>query len=153
MLRNTITALACAGVLAASACGGGGNDEEAAAESDKAATEEPSDAAATAEKTGATTFCAGARSLYDELTSSAAGAEPTSPEVQDVFAKAKALEAPTEIAADWTTILDTLIEPVVTGQIDVDDPAGAQALAERAGQVGEALQRTGAYFDTECGFG
>ena len=151
MLRKTITALALAGVLAASACGG--RDDKASANSDKATTEEAGDGAANAEKAGAAAFCASAQSLYNELTSTSAGAEPTSPEVQAVFAKAEALEAPPEIAADWQTILDTLIEPVVTGQIDVNDPAGAQALAERAGQVGDALQRTGTYFDTECGFG
>lgn len=151
MLRNTITALALAGVLAASACGG--NDDKAAADSDKATTEKSSDGAATAKKAGAATFCASARSLYDQLTSSSSGAAATSPAVQEVFAKAKALEAPAEIAADWQTVLDTLVEPVVTGQINVNDPAGAQAITERAGQIGDALQRTGAYFDTECGFG
>lgn len=149
MLRNTLTALALAGALAASACGG--NDDKAAADTDKAKTEESGDAKATAEKTGATAFCSSARSLYDQLTSGTTG-DPTSPEVQAVFAEAKALEAPAEIAADWQAILDTLVEPVVTGELDVNNPAHTQALAERAGQVGESLRRTGDYFDTKCGF-
>jgi hypothetical protein len=149
VLRNTLTALALASALVASACGG--DDDKAAADTDKTKTEESGDAGATAEKTGATAFCSSARSLYDELTTGTA-TDPTSPEVQAIFAEAQALEAPAEIAADWQAILETLVAPVVNGELDVNNPAHTQALAERAGQVGESLRRTGTYFDTECGF-
>jgi hypothetical protein len=148
VLRTTITALALAGVLSAGACGG--NDDKAAG-ADKASSEESGDAAASAEKTGSAAFCASAKSLYDQLTT-AGSADPTSPEVQAVFAEAQALEAPPEIADDWKAILDLLVAPVVRGELDVKDPAGASALAERAAQVGDSLQRTGTYFETECGF-
>ena len=139
-----MTALALAGVLAAGACGS--NDNKADAQP-KAKAAHESKAATTAAE-----FCASAKTLYDQLT--AAGPNgPTSPEVKAVFAEAKALEAPATIAADWTAILDQLVAPVVSGEIDVNNPQSASQLAARASQLGGALQRTGKYFDTQCHFG
>jgi hypothetical protein len=138
LLRNTITALALAGVLVAGACGGNDNAAGAKADAPAAPTDDES-------------FCDKAKALYDELTA-AGSTDPTSPKVQEVFAEARALDAPAEIAADWTAILDTLVAPVVNGEIDVNDPAGTATLTERAAALGAALQRTGTYFETECGF-
>jgi hypothetical protein len=139
-----MTALALAGVLAAGACGG--NDSKADAR--------PTGKAATPAKetTTAADFCSDAKSLYDQLSTSGAQ-DPTSPQVKAVFAKAKALQAPKEIASDWNAILDQLIAPVVTGQLDIKDPQGANQLASKAAQLGSALQHTGTYFHTKCGFG
>lgn len=140
-----MTALALAGVLTAAACSGG-NDDTAAAK-DGASEADEAAAADSGES-----FCQSAEELYDKLTSSAP-TDPTSPEVQAVFAEAKALDAPDEIAADWTTVLETLVEPVVNGELDPEDPAAIATLTERAAAIGESLERTGAYFETECGFG
>ena len=150
-----MTALALAGVLTAAACSGG-NDDTAAAkdeapEADEAATAKARSDERSGEGGSGESFCDSAEKLYDQLTTSAP-AGPTSPEVQAVFAEAKALDAPDEIAADWTTVLETLVEPVVNGELDPEDPAATAALTERAAAVGESLQRTGAYFETECGF-
>lgn len=163
MLRNTLIALALTSVLTAGACGGGGNDDSAAATSDDKA--ESADAAS---RDGASTgsesdsesgpgeagesFCENANALYDQLTSAGAS-DPTSPEVQAVLDEAKALDAPDEIQADWTAVLDTLVAPVVSGEIDVDDPEGSAELTQRAADLGAGLQRIGTYFETECGFG
>ena len=153
LLRNTMTALALAGVLTAAACSGG-NDDTAAAkdeapEADRTAAAEASSGGS--EGGSGESFCDSAKKLYDQLTASAPTG-PTSPEVQAVFAEAKALEAPEEIAADWTTVLETLVEPVVNGELDPTDPEATATLTERAASIGESLQRTGAYFETECGF-
>jgi len=149
MLRNTMTALALAGVLVAGACGG--NDNAAEAKSDAPAESSSESGASASDASTGAAFCDNAEALYAELTA-AGSTDPTSPKVQGVFAEARALEAPAEIAADWTAILDTLVAPVVNGEIDVNDPAGTATLTERAATLGDALQRTGAYFETECGF-
>jgi hypothetical protein len=144
-----MTALALAGVLSAVACSGG-NDDTAAAKDEASQADEATTAEANGQTTGES-FCDSAKKLYDQLTTSAPS-DPTSPEVQAVFAEAKALDAPAEIAADWTAVLDTLVEPVVSGELDPDDPAATATLTQRAAEIGESLQRTGAYFETECGF-
>jgi hypothetical protein len=140
-------------MLAASGCGG--NDDQADA-NDAESNEEATPAAGATDQgggaAGTADFCQSAKALYDQL-SAAGPAAPTSDEVQGVFEQAKALEAPAEIAADWNAILDTLVAPVVNGEIDVNDPAGTAELTERAGGLAESLQRTGTYFDTTCGFG
>jgi len=151
VLRNTITALAVAGVLVAGACGGG-NDDKAAARPEKRAAEASKDAATGKAGTVAAEFCNQAKSLYDQLTASG-NTDPTSAEAKAVFAKAKALKAPEAIATDWSAILDELVAPVVNGELDVKDPKGASELATRASELGGALQRTGSYFETECDFG
>lgn len=140
-------------MLVASGCGGNDNQADANdAESNEAATPAAGATDQGGGAAGTADFCQSARALYDQL-SAAGPAAPTSDQVQGVFNQAKALEAPAEIAADWNAILDTLVAPVVNGEIDVNDPAGSAELTERAGGLAEALQRTGTYFDTTCGFG
>lgn len=154
MLRKTTTALALAGVLTFVVAGCGGGDDPAGtndAGSDEKAAPAADAAQQGGEAAGAAAFCQNAKALYDQL--AAAPADPTSSQVQAVFAEAKAMEAPEEIATDWNAILDTLVGPVVHGEIDVNDPAGSAELTSRATGLAESLQRTGTYFDTTCGFG
>jgi hypothetical protein len=148
-----MTALAVAGVLLAGACGGGSNDDKAAARNDaKSAESSKASKAATGSGAEAAEFCSQAKTLYNRLTSSS-NTDPTSAEAKAVFAQAKALRAPDAIAADWSAILDKLVAPVVSGELDVKDPKAASELAARASELGGALQRTGAYFENECDFG
>ena len=155
LLRKTTTAFALAGALMLVA-GGCGSDEQANANDNGTGNESTEEGAPAAAQqgaaTGASDFCQKAKALYDQLSTAAPGS-PTSEQVKSVFDKAKALEAPAEIANDWNAILDTLVGPVVNGEIDVNQPAGAQEITQRAAGLAESLQRTGAYFDTTCGFG
>ena len=157
MLKTT-TAFALAGALMLVAGGCGGNDDQADANdaNDAESTEEATPAADAAAQGGGAAgpadFCQGAKALYDQL-STVSPAAPTSDQVKVVFQEARALEAPAEIATDWNAILDTLVAPVVNGEIDVNDPAGTAELTERAAGLADSLQRTGTYFDTTCGFG
>lgn len=139
MIRHTVTVLAAAGVLLAGACSNGDGSEAAAAS-------ESGSKATTSER-----FCNSAKALYDEL-ENAGAADPSSPAVQAVFADAQQLVAPDEIASDWTEVLDS-IEPLVSGQIDLNDPAAMATMTDRAAEAAGAFQRTGAYFEEECGFG
>ena len=139
MIRHTVTALAAAGVLLAGACSSGDGNKAAAA----------SDADAKGDTSAV--FCSSAEALYSEL-ENAGAADPSSPAVQAVFADARELVAPDEIAADWTEVLDA-IEPLVSGQVDLNDPAAMASITDRTAQAADAFQRTGAYFEDECGFG
>jgi hypothetical protein len=139
VIRHTVTVLAAAGVLLAGACSNGDGSKAAAASEDEAE-------AATSER-----FCASAQALYDEL-ESAGATEPSSPAVQAVFAEAQQLTAPTDIAGDWAEVLDAL-QPLVSGEVDLNDPAAMAAITDRTARAADAFQRTGAYFEEECGFG
>jgi hypothetical protein len=139
VIRHTVTVLAAAGVLLAGACSNGDGSKAAAASESGA------------KATSSERFCDSAQALYDEL-ENAGAADPSSPAVQAVYAEARELAAPEEIAGDWTEVLDS-IEPLVSGQVDLDDPAAMAAMTERAAGAADAFQRTGTYFEEECGFG
>ena len=140
MIRHTVTALAAAGVLLAGACSNGDGSKPAAA------SESGAKAATSSEQ-----FCASAQALYDQL-ENAGASDPSSPPVQAVFAEARDLAAPDEIASDWTEVLDS-IEPLVSGEVDLNDPAAMATMTDRAAEAADAFQRTGTYFEEECGFG
>jgi hypothetical protein len=142
VIRHTLTALAAAGVLLAGACSNGDGSTPAAAS-------EGSDADAKA--TTSERFCASAHALYGEL-ESAGASDPSSPAVQAVFADARNLVAPDEIASDWARVLDAL-EPLVSGEVDLTDPNAMASITQRTAQAAEAFERTGTYFEEECGFG
>jgi hypothetical protein len=139
VIRHTVTALAAAGVLLAGACSSGDGNKAAAASdgSTKAATSEQ--------------FCSSAKALYDQL-QTAGATDPSSPAVQSVFAEARDLNAPDEIASDWREVLDAL-EPLVDGEVDLNDPAGVATLTDRTAEAADSFQRTGQYFEQKCGFG
>jgi hypothetical protein len=139
VIRHTVTALATAGVLLAGACSSGDGSKAAAASDDGARAD-------TSER-----FCSSAQALYTEL-ENAGAADPSSPAVQAVFDDARELVAPDEIAADWTEVLDA-IEPLVSGEVDLNDPAAMASITDRTAQAADAFQRTGAYFEDECDFG
>ncbi|MGH9209423.1 MAG: hypothetical protein ACRD2C_01930 [Acidimicrobiales bacterium] len=93
-------------------------------------------------------FCSGAQALYDQFVSAGAS-DPTSPAMQDVYAGARSLDAPDEIAADWQLILDSL-EPLMTGQVDIDDPAAMRELNTQATANAPAYDRVGTYVGENC---
>jgi hypothetical protein len=72
--------------------------------------------------------------------------------VQAVFHQARDLVAPDEIASDWTQVLDAL-EPLVSGEVDLNDPDAMATISDRTAGAADAFQRTGTYFEEECGFG
>jgi hypothetical protein len=139
-VRTTMTTaspvLALAGALLAAACGGGGGSAEAAETTEQ-------DTAA-----GVEAFCDGAQDLYDQFT--VAGADdPTSPAMREVYDGARGLTPPEEIAADWRTILDS-IEPLMTGEVDVNDPTAMLELTEQATANAAVYERVGTYVGENC---
>lgn len=130
-------------VLGAAACGGGSSERASAELAQRTERAVQQQAAAEADGDG---FCRGARALYDQFTQ-ADVADPSGPEVRQVFARAQELEPPPEIAEAWEQSLSVL-EPLVSGDIDVNDPAQVAQLGERAAAIdGESLE---SYFAQDC---
>jgi hypothetical protein len=131
-------------VLGGAACADGGSRDRAGAgpaqQADQAG---PGRVASEADGDG---FCAGARELYEQFTQSDV-TDPTSTEARQAFARAQELEPPPEIAEAWDQSLSVL-EPLISGDIDVNDPAQVAQLGERAAAIDGASLET--YFAQEC---
>jgi hypothetical protein len=138
--KTTTVSSVIAGALLLAACGGGGGGGSAQASERDDAGEDP-----------AATFCAGAQALYDQFLA-AGNSAPTSPAMQAVYATAESLEPPEDIAADWQTVVDAMT-PVMTGQVDIADPAVAQEFNESLAANAESYQRVGRYVGDVCGIG
>lgn len=140
-MRRTMTTTVSlvAGALLLGACSGSDPSAEAA----EAPGSESAEAVAA--------FCDGARALYDQFISAGIN-DPANPAVQEVFAAAQELSPPAEIAVDWQTILDSL-EPLVSGQVDVQDPAAMAQFGQEAAANAAAYERVGTYSNQTCGIG
>jgi hypothetical protein len=144
MSRHTVTVLAAAVGLLVGACSNGGAPGDGAASGRV-------DSVPTRAETSSEQFCAGAAALYDEL-ERAGTSDPTSPEVQTVFAQAQAMEVPPSIVDDWQAVLESMA-PFVAGEVDLDDPDAMALATQRFTSAAPAYQRIGTYLDDECGFG
>jgi hypothetical protein len=140
-MTTVSSALAVTGALLTAACGGGGGGGGDSAEA--AGTTEQESEADVVEA-----FCDGAQALYDQFLA-AEGSDPTGPAMQEVYTGATELTVPEVIAADWRTILESL-EPLMTGQVDVSDPAALQELNEEAAANAAVYERVGTYINENC---
>lgn len=140
-MKTAASSILAGGLLLAAACSGGGS----ATESETAADEPSAELATTAQ------FCDEAQALYDQFVT-AGVSDPTSPAVQEVFAEAKRLTPPDVIAEDWNTILASL-EPLVTGQVNLQDPAALEQVNQQAVANAAAYERVGTYTNETCGIG
>lgn len=136
---NLITSAALGvGALLLAACGGGGGGGGSEGASETTRDERAAEARAAAQASVEAKFCRGADQLYNQFQ---VGGQ-TSANGQEMFAAARALTAPDEIAADWETTLDAL-EPLV-------NPAATPEVDLQAAQETGVLDRVGNYINDTC---
>lgn len=132
-MREILTGLAVAGLLAGAGCSGSGDGGDGAA---------ASDGAGASDEGGG--FCAAFAALDERFREDVEAAN----DPQQIIDALESLEPPPEIADDFQTMVEVY---EATASIDMEDPAAieeAQQLSERAVEA-EVNLRT--YLDEECG--
>jgi hypothetical protein len=151
---------AVAGAAAAvllTACGGGDPAPDASSASSTAGSgASGSDAAGTADATGAADFCDQAAGIDDRVDAALSDAEGDDPSVADAFRQIaeelRGIEAPAEISADWQAMsggLDRMAE-AFTG-LDITDSDSLAALDAAEGDLSTASENVQGYLHDECG--
>ncbi len=132
-------------VVLLTACGGSGDDEPAAAPSTSApaaSSSAPSSGTA-APDPAAEEFCGQMTSAFTEVQGSLAAATPqdVAARLPEAVARLEQVQAPAEIAGDWTALLDGLRRLSDTaGTLDLGTPEGQQAYADASTQIGQELR-------------
>lgn len=142
LLRSALAGAAA--VVLLTACGGSGDDEPAAASGTPApATSSSAPTSGTASPDpSAEEFCGQITSAFTEVQSSLAAATPQEvagrlPEAVD---RLEQVQAPAEIAGDWTALLGGLRRLADTaGTLDLATPEGQQAYADESDRIGQEL--------------
>ena len=142
LLRSALAGAAA--VVLLTACGGSGDDEPAAASSTSAPAPSSSAPASgtAAPDPAAEEFCGQMTSAFAEVQGSLGAATPEEvagrlPEAVDRLSQ---VQAPAEIAGDWTALLDGLRRLSDTaGTLDLGTPEGQQAYADASAQIGREL--------------
>jgi hypothetical protein len=140
-MRRTLTVCrhglsVAAAVVLLSACGGSGDDASAASSSSA-----PSSAAETSAEATGSEFCTQAGAALSKVApalTAAPGTDPTTlaPALQEAADDVRAIDPPSEIAADWSAIADGIEQfAQAYAQVNVNDPASATALQQRAGEI------------------
>ena len=131
-------------VVLLTACGGSG-DEPAAAPSTSApaaSSSAPSSGTA-APDPAAEEFCGQMTSAFAEVQGSLAAATPqdVAARLPEAVARLEQVQAPADIAGDWTALLDGLRRLSDTaGTLDLGTPEGQQAYADASTQIGQELR-------------
>ncbi|WP_100501889.1 hypothetical protein [Geodermatophilus chilensis] len=142
LLRSALAGAAA--VVLLTACGGSGDDEPAAASSTSApasSSSAPADGTA-APDPAAQEFCGQITSAFIELQGSLAAASPeeVAGRLPETVARLEQVQAPAEIAGDWTALLDGLRRLSDTaGTLDLATPEGRRAYADASDQTGQEL--------------
>jgi hypothetical protein len=144
-----------AAVILLAACGGDDGGESA---TDSPATASPaeSSAAETTATSGAEDFCTQAAGIDERVDEALADLEGNDPSVAEAFRQIaeelRAIEAPDEIAADWSALaggLDRLSESFA--DFDVTDPESLAAMEKAEGDLSRASSNVENYLRDECG--
>jgi hypothetical protein len=161
-MRRTLPALrsglaAGAAVVLLTACGGGSDDES----TDAARSSSSSSGASQSSAAGSpdSDFCTGAAAVQERLGATLGGdAEVTS--LGQVFQEAvdelRALDAPDEIADDWSALTEALEEAASSlSSVDLTDPEALTRLQEEIAPLEEQVSGSSAnveqYLRDECG--
>jgi hypothetical protein len=155
LCRSGLTAAAALVLLTACGgdSGGGGSASSAPAETSSSAPEEADAPAADSE------FCTQAQALVTTLESAFSDqSDPTSltQQFQQTADAMRGIEAPDEIAGDWTTLADGLEQYAQAfAELDINDPASASEFQQRTAPLEADLTTAGTnvenYLTTECG--
>jgi hypothetical protein len=144
-----------AAVVLLTACGGSGDDDSASASSSETSAE-ATESSASEE---GSEFCTDAANLLgsiDPALSGQSGTDGIGPLLQQASDGVRAIEAPPEIADDWTALADALSQ-LATAFADLDpaDPQSqaefGQAAAAIQGEVGTSITNVQTYLAEECG--
>jgi hypothetical protein len=144
-----------AAVVLLAACGGSDNGGSSASTSSATG----SSASATGADAAASKFCTQAADALGAVAPALSGqGEPASlaPALQEAADKIRAIQAPSEIAADWTAVADGIeqIAQAFAGA-DVNDPASASSLQQRTteiiGQLSAPATNVQNYLAEKCG--
>ncbi|WP_158545859.1 hypothetical protein [Blastococcus sp. TF02A-30] len=147
--------LAAAAVVLLSACGGGSGEESGDAASSSSASASETSAGGSA----GSDFCTGAAAVQERIGATLQGDADVSslPQVlQEAVTELRALDAPGEIAGDWTALTGAL-EQAAAGlsSIDLADPNALTALQEQLAPLQDQLADSSAnveqYLREECG--
>ena len=133
-------------VVLLTACSGSGDDEPAAAPSASA----PAAASSSAPSSGtaapdpaAEEFCGQMTSAFTEVQGSLAAATPqeVAARLPEAVTRLEQVQAPADIAGDWTALLDGLRRLSDTaGTLDLGTPEGQQAYADASTRIGQELR-------------
>ena len=147
---------AAAAVVLLTACGGS-DDDTTASETSSSSTSSASETTENTAPQADSEFCTEAAAIQERVTASLSG--PDQSDLGQIFQQAseeiRAIEAPADIAADWSSFADGIQRFAEISQIDFEDPnAYAQWQAE-AQQIqtefGPAFASVQTYLATECG--
>jgi hypothetical protein len=132
----------------------------AAEETSAAETSAPETSASGSEDAAGSEFCTEATGIVQRLTGSATSGNPADlPQTfRDAAQEIRALEAPEELAADWTALADGVDQIATTLQdIDPTDPNALATLQERLAPLQQQLSQSSSnveqYLVEECGLG
>jgi hypothetical protein len=141
-----------AAVVLLAACGGGGSEADSSATGSAA---QP-DAGETTGGSGEADFCTQAAGIDERVDEALADLEGNDPSVAEAFRQIaeelRAIEAPDEIAADWSALaggLDRLSESFA--DFDVTDPESLAAMEKAEGDLSRASSNVENYLRDECG--
>jgi hypothetical protein len=149
--RNGLSVAAAAVLL--TACGGSGNDNSASTSSS---------ASGTSADAASSEFCTQAADALSQVEPAftGQGGDPASlaPALQQAADKVRAIDPPSDIAADWTALADGIEQfAQAFAEVNVNDPASASALQQRAtellGQVSTSATNVQTYLAEKCGLG
>ncbi|WP_448617227.1 hypothetical protein [Geodermatophilus sp. URMC 65] len=131
-------------VVLLTACGGSGDDEPAAAPSTSApAASSSAPSSGPAPDPAAEGFCGQMTTAFTEVQGSLAAATPqdVAARLPEAVARLEQVQAPADIAGDWTALLDGLRRLSDTaGTLDLGTPEGQQAYADASTQIGQELR-------------
>jgi hypothetical protein len=142
LLRSALAGAAV--VVLLTACGGSGDDEPVAAPSTSApAASSSAPSSGTAPDPAAEEFCGQMTTAFTEVQGSLAAATPqdVAARLPEAVARLEQVQAPADIAGDWTALLDGLRRLSDTaGTLDLGTPEGQQAYADASTQIGQELR-------------
>lgn len=154
---------AAAAVVLLTGCTASGDDEPTATPAETSAAETTTPEASTptpSEEPVASEFCTEAGSIQEEISSTVSSGDPSRlPQIlRDAAQEIRTLDAPEEIAPDWTALADGVEQLAATvGDIDITDPQALSTLQERLAPLQQDLNEASGnvqnYLAEECGVG
>jgi hypothetical protein len=152
--RNGLSVAAAAVLL--TACGGSGNDNSASSSSSATS----SSASETSADAASSQFCTQAADALSQVEPAftGQGGDPASlaPALQQAADKVRAIDPPSDIAADWTALADGIEQfAQAFAEVNVNDPASASALQQRTteiiGSLSTSATNVQTYLAEKCG--
>jgi cell pole-organizing protein PopZ len=155
LCRNGLSVAAAVVVL--TACGGSGND---GGSQSPASSETSSSASETSAPAADSEFCSQSAEALSKVEPAftGQGGDPTSlaPGLREAADQIRAIQAPSEIAADWTALADGLEQLAgAFADSNLSDPASKAALQQRTteiiGQLSTPAMNVQTYLGEQCG--